>query len=64
MSYADWRSPAAYDRAMGLEPTGFAWEWLRRNPAYRRDHRDLRDAGPGRDFSAALRTRWGLSFWG
>jgi hypothetical protein len=61
MSYADWRSPAAYDRAMGLEPTGFAWEWLRRNPAYRRD---LRDAEPGQDFSATLRTRWGLSFCG
>jgi hypothetical protein len=30
----DWRSPETYDSVKALEPTGFAWEFLRRNPDY------------------------------
>ncbi|WP_129793886.1 DNA -binding domain-containing protein [Sphingosinicella sp. CPCC 101087] len=32
----DWRDAAAYARLLRASRTGFAWEWLRRNPAYRR----------------------------
>jgi len=35
MSNEDWRSPAAYDYAAAMEPSGLAWEFLRRNPDYR-----------------------------
>jgi hypothetical protein len=54
MSYSDWRSPAAYDRARELEPIGFAWECLRRNPAYRRDYRGLAHSKPDPVLIAAL----------
>ena len=46
MPHSDWRSPAAYDRARELEPSGFAWECLRRNPDYQRDHRELARSKP------------------
>lgn len=64
MSYADWRSPAAYDDAKGFETGGFAWEWLRRNPDYQRDHRGLTDTRPNPGLIAMFRTTWGLSFRG
>jgi hypothetical protein len=62
MSYSDWRSPAAYDRARELDPIGFAWECLRRNPAYHRDHRGLAHSKPDPVLIAAFRRRWGLCF--
>jgi hypothetical protein len=61
MSQEDWRSPAAYEYANSLESPGLAWEFLRRNPDYRADHRAAaRDAGSG-DARARV---WGLRFPG
>ncbi len=37
----DWRSPATYEPMQNLATVGFAWEYLRRNPDYRRDHREI-----------------------
>ena len=64
MSHSDWRSPEAYDRALELEPTGFAWECLRRNPDYQRAHHQLGHSTPDPIVIAAFRTRWGLCFCG
>jgi Family of unknown function (DUF6499) len=64
MPYAGWRSPAAYDRTKGLETGGWAWEWLRRNPNYQRDHRGLTYARPDPRLITMFRTTWGLSFCG
>jgi len=64
MSHSDWRSTHAYDRARDLEPSGFAWEYLRRNPDYHRDYRNLAYPKPDPALAAAFRSRWGLSFRG
>ena len=34
-AWADWRDPAAYTALHGCGRPVFAWEWLRRSPAYR-----------------------------
>ena len=34
----DWRDPSAYPAPDDLSPDGWAWEFLRRNPRYQRDH--------------------------
>ena len=47
----DWRASAAYLYVLHLDPAQFAWEYLRRNPSYRRDWREVHDAA----------TRWGLN---
>jgi hypothetical protein len=49
-AFADWRATAAYLFVLHLDPAHFAWEYLRRNPSYCRDWRDVQD--PAR--------RWGL----
>ena len=41
MSDFDWESPEAYERAQDAEITGFAWECLRRNPDYQREHDEI-----------------------
>jgi hypothetical protein len=43
-----------------LSVPGFAWEFLRRNPAYRREYQALSDGPSG--FEASLDRRWGLRF--
>jgi Proteobacterial transcriptional regulator-like domain len=62
-----WRSPETIDRLNRLERPGFAVEFLRRNPDYRRDfartQRHL--ALPTVDAEAvraAFARRWGLRF--
>jgi hypothetical protein len=58
----DWRSHEAYSKVQNADPTGLAWECLRRNPDYRRNYRELEnpiDAAP-----AEFRQKWGLSFRG
>ena len=62
MAHSDWRSPRAYDRARELEPTGFAWECLRRNPDYHRDHREVAHSKPNPTVITGFRRRWGLCF--
>lgn len=56
----DWESPEIYERTQDAEITGFAWECLRRNPDYQRDHREI----VARDLhvTAEFRRRWGLCF--
>lgn len=43
---ADWRSDAPYRTLIGCDAALFAWEWLRRDPEYRRAacHGDLKQA--------------------
>jgi hypothetical protein len=61
MSEFNWRSSDAYyDRAQETEIAGFAWECLRRNPDFRRDHQSASPAGL--TVSAESRNRWGLAF--
>jgi hypothetical protein len=62
MSNFDWRSSIAYDRAWESESTGFAWEFLRRNPAYHRDHRELAHSKPDPFVIKAFTRRWGICF--
>jgi Family of unknown function (DUF6499) len=62
MPHSDWKLPASYHRAPELEPSGLAWECLRRNPDYRRDHRELARSKPDPVLIAAFRRRWGLCF--
>lgn len=59
-----WQSPDAYTFVDDLSPAQLAWEWLRRNEAYRRDYATLRAAeGTEKETLAALMpARWGLRF--
>ena len=58
----DWRSPELYERAREAEITGFAWECLRRNPHYQRDHDEIVE--PDLGVTTEFRRRWGLCFRG
>ena len=63
MSKLNWRSSDAYyDRAQRAEMTGLAWEYLRRNPSFRRDQRSVSAASP--TATAEIRKCWGLVFRG
>ena len=62
MPYSDWRSPEASDHAKTLEPTGFAWECLRRNPDYQSDFDALTQATSDPMMITTFRRRWGLCF--
>lgn len=53
----DWHPAAAYLYVLGLDDLSLAWEYLRRNPQYRRDWARYRRRGRTR--AAAP---WGLSF--
>ncbi|WP_449230066.1 transcriptional regulator domain-containing protein [Azospirillum doebereinerae] len=55
----DWRSAAAYADTALLPVSGWAWEFLRRNPEYRAG---TRAAVPRSAEYAAVGRRWGLSF--
>jgi hypothetical protein len=57
MKNKEWRATAAYLYILNLDPAGLAWEYLRRNPAYRRE---WEDAYRGRSMTAA--EHWGLMF--
>ena len=55
------RLPAAYHYLTELDPSGWAWEFLRRNPDYRVDAANslvVPDAARSSDGAAAR--RWGL----
>jgi hypothetical protein len=59
----EWRSAAAYEYLKDLDPTELAWEFLRRNPAYRRDYRTTVDGTVGQpENSVTVIWRWGLRF--
>jgi hypothetical protein len=54
MAARDWRNPADYADLAGLDLAGLAWEFLRRNPDYRRGHAS--------GLSAEAAAAWGLRF--
>jgi len=59
----DWRSPDYVEALKDLDRTGFAWEFLRRNPAYRDDYDGIADNPDESELSpGAVGWRWGLSF--
>jgi len=59
----DWRSPETYRPIQDVNAAGFAWEFLRRNPDYRRDVRKRSDRLPATSKRADAQARhWGLSF--
>jgi hypothetical protein len=61
MSKFNWRSSADfYNRVEGAEITGFAWECLRRNPAFQQNY--LTTAPSGLGVSIEFRQNWGLVF--
>jgi hypothetical protein len=43
----DWQPTAAYLYLLHLDVSGLAWEYLRRNPAYRRDWETFGELEPG-----------------
>ena len=66
MAPTDWRSSAAYEDKHSLDAPGFAWEFLRRNPEFQREHQRLsraldRDALTPKQLEAFAR-RWGVRF--
>ena len=66
MPAADWRSPDAYEHLRALDAPGFAWEFLRRNHAFQRDHKRLERAAERGALSAdeldQFARRWGVRF--
>lgn len=67
MPISFWRSSDAIEQLNGLDRSGFAAEFLRRNAGYRTDYtRTLRQIARGRADpsipSAELARRWGLCF--
>ena len=64
----DWRSPADYESLRALDAPGFAWEFLRRNRAFQRDHKRLEQAAERGILSADelqdFARRWGIRFRG
>ena len=66
MRSADWRSPDEYKEALQFDAPEFAWEFLRRNADYHKDHASLRHlADNGRGTPEELNgfaLRWGTRF--
>lgn len=63
MSKFDWRSADTYTELLDSDAAAFAWEYLRRNPEYRRDYAALADiAAQGTLDSPAMRRKWGVCF--
>jgi len=54
----DWRDAAAYEPLLDADRSLFAWEWLRRNPAYREAADRALEVDSGRDLAGP--ERWGL----
>ncbi|WP_366093725.1 DUF6499 domain-containing protein [Ferrovibrio sp.] len=59
-----WQSSETYTFVDTLSPAQIAWEWLRRNEAYRQDFAILRaaDGAEEETLAALMRARWGLRF--
>jgi len=59
----DWRSAAAVETLNRLDRGGFAWEFLRRNPRYRKDYNQTsKEAASAASVKEAVGQRWGLCF--
>jgi hypothetical protein len=57
----DWRAGSAVETLNRLDRAGFAWEFLRRNPRYRREYNQAAKEATSAASEAAGH-RWGLSF--
>ncbi|WP_269747818.1 transcriptional regulator domain-containing protein [Sphingomonas sp. TDK1] len=58
-----WRSEAAYDYIGTLTPGDLAWEFLRRNPDYRKSYQELVSIGRlTEDVAQEFAEQWGLRF--
>jgi len=69
MANSRWQSKESYDPVRSLDRIELAWEFLRRNPDYRRDYRyalasDRRqsDAAPPTKTGVVIDPVWGLSY--
>ncbi len=66
MARADWRSASAYEELRPLDAPGFAFEFLRRNPDFLRDHARLARKSRGRLLDPAdadaFAQHWGVQF--
>jgi Family of unknown function (DUF6499) len=59
----DWRSASAVETLNRLDRGGFAWEFLRRNPGYRREYNQIsKEAASAAANREAVGLRWGLCF--
>jgi hypothetical protein len=59
----DWRSATAVGTLNRLDRGGFAWEFLRRNPRYRREYNQIsKEAPSAASVKEAVGQRWGLCF--
>ncbi|WP_443025176.1 transcriptional regulator domain-containing protein [Sphingomonas sp. QA11] len=60
-----WRSETAYDYIDNLTPGDVAWEFLRRNPDYRKAYQDLVSSGwLSPEAAEEFANLWGLRFRG
>ena len=58
-----WRSETAYDYIDNLNPGDRAWEFLRRNPDYRKAYQDLVSSGRlSLETAEEFANLWGLRF--
>lgn len=62
----NWRDAAIYARLRGIDRTGLAWEWLRRDPGYIAWYGRVSDATPGDatsfDGARVDANQWGIHF--
>lgn len=56
----DWRRPSDYDYLKQLDRAGLAWEFLRRNPRYRKEFVSILDVTSPE--AMLIAERWGLCF--
>ena len=60
---ADWRSATTVETLNHLDRGGFAWEFLRRNPRYRKEYSQIsKGAMRASPVVETVGQRWGLSF--
>lgn len=66
MGSADWRSPDGYSNLLQVDAPGFAWEFLRRNSEFLKDHESLSRATDQHRRTTeehdAFALRWGIRF--
>jgi Family of unknown function (DUF6499) len=60
-SAPDWRSASAYAYVHELSRRELAWEYLRRDPSYKRDHNAVVRRPESEDIDA-FALRWGVRF--
>ncbi len=64
----NWRNPEDYEDIANFSPDKWAWEFLRRNPEYCREYRELTDGLTGKEkaiksaFDSGCQ-KWGLFSW-